>query len=191
MNADLKVTLVMPTRNRSHVIRRAIGTILAQTYPNWELIVSNNGSDPYQFDDPRIRVIDSSAEVGAAYARNQAIPHATGDLVGFFDDDDEMYPEYLESFVAVFHENPAVQMVKCYMIHRGILNVTYGTPTVLLRRRYVTPTWEPRWRQDHQYYLTIIDANGFSEENGSLHVLALPLCRANNDPRGGLRDGSL
>src|SRR5258708_314187 len=112
---DLRVTLIMPTYCRPHTIRLPVGTILAQSYPHWDLIVSNNGTQAYAFDDPRIRVLDSSAVRGAAYARNRALPHATGDLVGFFDDDDEMYPDYLETFVEVFQRLPAVQMVHCYM----------------------------------------------------------------------------
>jgi glycosyltransferase involved in cell wall biosynthesis len=187
----LKATIIMPTYRRAHSIRRSIATVLAQAYPNWELIVSNNGPDPYRFDDPRIRVIDSSAVTGAAYARNQAIPHATGDLISFLDDDDELEPDYLASFADVFARLPVVQMGKCHMIRRGVLNLTYGTPTVVLRRRYATPTWEATPRHDRAYYQAIIERHGFSEEAGTLYVIARPLCRSGVDPEGGLRAGRL
>jgi glycosyltransferase involved in cell wall biosynthesis len=188
---ELRVTLIMPTYRRPHTIQRAIDTIRAQSYPHWDLIVSNNGPEAYSLDDPRIRVLNSSAVRGAAYARNQAIAHASGDLIGFFDDDDEMYPDYLETIVDVFRRLPAVQMVHCFMIYRGLLNTTYGTPTAIARRHHITPTWEPTWRQDRFYYEGIIRRNGFSEEAGSLYVIPRPLCKGNNDPEGGLRAGQL
>jgi glycosyltransferase involved in cell wall biosynthesis len=181
----------MPTYHRQHCIGVAVRSVLAQTYPHWKLIVSDNGGDGYRFDDPRIVVIDSRGVISAAYARNQAIPHATGDLVGFLDDDDELEPDYLESIVSVFQTRPAVQMVKCQMIRREVLNETYGTPTVLVRRPLVTPTWEPMWRQDGSYYAAIIERHGLSEADGTLMVLPRALCRSGVDPRGGLRDGGL
>jgi glycosyltransferase involved in cell wall biosynthesis len=187
----LKATIIMPTYNRGHTIDRALDSIRAQTYPDWELIVSNNGRDVYEFEDERIRVIDSSDCVGAAHARNVAIPHARGDIVGFFDDDDEMDPDYLRSFVEAFEASDAVQMVRCLMIHRGVLNATFGTPTTWLRRRHVTPTWEPIIRQDQSYFTSILRLHGFSEESGTLRVIPRPLILCHNDPRGGLREGGL
>ena len=122
---------------------------------------------------------------------NQAIPHVTGDLVGFLDDDDEMDPDYLESFVRVFETQPRVQMVKCQMIRRDELNETYGTPTVLLRQPLAAAAWEPVWRQDRSYYKAIIDRHGLSEEAGTLVILPRALCRSGVDPSGGLREGGL
>jgi glycosyltransferase involved in cell wall biosynthesis len=187
----LKVSIIMPTYHRPHSIVAAVGSVLAQTYPHWELIVSDNGGDDYHFDDPRIVVIVSRGVASAAYARNQAIPHATGELVGFLDDDDEMDPDYLESFVRVFQTQPSVQMVKCQMIRRDELNETYGTPTVLVRRQLATPAWEPMWRQDRSYYGAIIKRHDLSEESGTLVILPRALCRSGVDPRGGLREGGL
>jgi glycosyltransferase involved in cell wall biosynthesis len=187
----LKVSIIMPTYHRSHCIGTAVGSVLAQTYPHWELIVSDNGGDHYRIEDPRILVFDSRGVASAAYARNRAIPHATGDLIGFLDDDDELEPDYLESLVRVFAAQPAVQMVKCQMIRRGVLNETYGTPTVLVRRPLATPTWEPMWRQDRSYYGVIIERHGLSEKAGTLVVLPQALCRSGVDPKGGLREGGL
>src|SRR5262249_43190176 len=87
IDRPLKVSLIMPTYHRQHCIGQAVNSVLAQTYPHWQLIVSDNGGDGYRFDDPRIVVLDSRGAASAAYARNQAIPHASGDLVGFLDDD--------------------------------------------------------------------------------------------------------
>ncbi len=187
----LRISIIMPTYHRPHCIRDAIRSIQAQTYPHWELIVSDNGGDDYHFKDPRIMVIDSTGVAGAAYARNRAIPYATGDLVGFLDDDDELNPDYLESFVREFEARPGLQMVKCQMIRHDELNETYGTPTVLLRRPLATPTWRPISRQDRSYYRAIIESHGLSEEAGTLAIIPRALCRSGVDPDGGLRDGGL
>jgi glycosyltransferase involved in cell wall biosynthesis len=185
------VSLILPTYNRGHCLGQAVASVLGQTYSHWELIISDNGDGAYRFDDSRVRVIDTREVTSATYARNQALPHARGDLVGFFDDDDALEPDYLESFVQVFESRPKVQLVKCLMIRRGIVNETYGTPTVLLRRQHATPTWQPMWRQDRVYYAEIIARNGFSEEDGTLVVLPRVLCHSGVDPRGGLREGNL
>jgi glycosyltransferase involved in cell wall biosynthesis len=187
----LKVSIIMPTYRRQHCIDVSIRSVLAQTYSQWELIVSDNGGDDYHFNDPRIVVIDSRGVASAAYARNQAIPHASGDLVSFLDDDDELYPDYLESFVRVFESRPDVQMVKCHMIRRDELNETYGTPTVLVRRQLATPDWVAMWRQDRSYYASIIERHRLSEEAGTLVIIPRALCRSGVDPAGGLRGGNL
>jgi glycosyltransferase involved in cell wall biosynthesis len=187
----LQVSIIMPTYRRPHCIGAAVGSVLAQTYPHWQLIVSDNGGDGYRFDDPRIVVVDACGVASAAYARNRAILHATGDLLGFLDDDDELEPDYLETLVRVFAARPGVQMVKCQMMRRGELNETYGTPTVLVRRHLAAADWEPTWRQDRSYYGAIIERHGLSEQAGTLVVLPRALCRSGVDPRGGLRAGGL
>ncbi len=65
----LKVSIIMPTYNRSHCIRIAITSLQTQTYPHWELIVSDNHGDNYRFRDSRIIVIDSREVASAAYAQ--------------------------------------------------------------------------------------------------------------------------
>jgi len=187
----LKASIILPTYKRPHKINDAVRSVLAQTYRNWELIVSDNGGDGYRFDDSRIVVIDSQGIASAAYARNRAIRHATGDLVSYLDDDDELEPDYLESFVEVFETRPEAQIVKCHMLRRGLVNESYGTPTTMLRRPYASPDWEPIIRQDQHYFLAIIERNGFSEETGTLLVIPRTLCLSGVDPDGGLRAGNL
>lgn len=154
------------------------------------LDVSDNGGDGYHFGDPRITVLDSCEVTSAAYARNRAIPHATGDLLCFLDDDDELQRDYLESMVRVFDERPAVQMVKCHMMRRGERNETYGTPTVMVRRSLAAPDWQPIHRQDRGYYQAIIERHSLSVEAGTLVVIPQVLCRSGADANGGLRESS-
>jgi glycosyltransferase involved in cell wall biosynthesis len=189
--SPLRVSIILPTRDRPHCLGLAIASVLAQTYVHWELIVSNNGREPIQSADHRIKVLDSSAVTSAAYARNVALPLATGELVCFLDDDDAMERDYLETFAGVMAERPEVKMSKCLMYRRGVVNDTYGTPTVMLRRSLATATWEPIIRQDRNYYAAIIARHQLSEEAGSLMLISRVLVTSGVDPIGGLRSGNL
>jgi len=188
-----KVSIIMATYRRQHTIYRTVNKIVAQSYPHWELIVIDNArSGDYRFDDPRIQVYRHAARASASYARNEGIRYATGDLLLFFDDDDDMFPTYLERFVTAFRDNPAAKMVRCGMYRQdGQLNFTYATPECCLRRQFVTPTWGNVGRQDQAYFSDIVDTNGWSEDEGDIVVIPELLVRARSERRGGLRSGRL
>jgi Glycosyl transferase family 2 len=190
----LKVSIIMPTYRRSHTLFRTVQTVRNQTYRNWELIIiDNEGTKEYQFSDPRIRVYTHSNKPSASYARNQGLTYATGDLVCFFDDDDEMFPFYLEMFVRAFEANPTAKMVRCGMIvSGGRTNFSYATPECCLRREFVTPSWtNSNSSHDQHYFKNIINQHGWSDSKGDIITLNETLCRANCDPKGGLRGGRL
>jgi glycosyltransferase involved in cell wall biosynthesis len=189
----LKVSIIMPTYRRWHTLYRTVQTIRAQTYTNWELvIVDNEGTADYGFDDARIGVHVHSERPSASYARNQGLLYATGDLVCFFDDDDDMFPEYLEKFVGAFEANPDAKMVRCgMMVSAQQMNLSYATPECCLRREFATPTWANHASHDQFYFKNIVAARGWSESQGDIITLNEPLCHANCDPRGGLRSGRL
>lgn len=182
----------MPTYRREHTIESTIETILAQTYHNWELIIVDNAGDAgYRFSDARIQVFEDARQIGACYARNQAIPRAAGDLICFFDDDDEMFPNYLQTFVGVFEANAKVKMVRAGMVlSNGCINYSRGTPLVCLRREFATPTWiGDRYDADQEYFRTIETDNRWTEMTGDIISLKVVICRATLDPHGGMREG--
>jgi glycosyltransferase involved in cell wall biosynthesis len=183
----------MATYRRQHTIFRTVNRIVAQSYPHWELIVIDNArSGDYRFDDPRIQVYRHAARASASYARNEGIRYATGDLLLFFDDDDDMFPTYLESFVSAFREHPEAKMARCGMDRRDEReSFAFATPECCLRREFVTPTWGNVGRQDQAYFSSIVNANGWSEDDGDIVVIPELLCRANSERRGGLRSGRL
>ena len=143
--------------------------------------------------DPRISVHVHAERPSASYARNKGVGYARGELVCFFDDDDFMFPNYLETFVKAFEENPDVKMVRCGMIvTAGKTNFSYATPECCLRREFVTPSWsnsDPS--HDQLYFKSIVATHGWSTTQGDILVLNEALCHANCDPRGGLRSGRL
>jgi glycosyltransferase involved in cell wall biosynthesis len=188
----IKFSIILPTYRRPHTLVRTVELIRAQTYPQWELIVVDNAGDgQYRFADERIRVYVHAERPSASYARNQGLRYATGDLVCFFDDDDDMFPTYLERLAAAFAANPRAKMVRCGMVvSAGRVDFSHATPECCLRRAYATPTWTAAGiKQDQLYFSSILAANGWSEEKGDIVILAEVLCRANTDPQGGLRSG--
>ncbi|HEY0726193.1 MAG TPA: hypothetical protein VGD41_19895, partial [Pyrinomonadaceae bacterium] len=114
------------------------------------------------------------------------------EFVCFFDDDDFMFPNYLEAFVKAFEENPEVKMVRCGMVvTAGKINYSYATPECCVRREFVIPSWSNGPAHDQHYFKSIVATHGWSTTQGDILVLNEPLCHANCDPRGGLRSGRL
>jgi glycosyltransferase involved in cell wall biosynthesis len=187
-----RISIVMPTYRRSHTILQTLETIRAQTYSNWELIIVDNAGDgAYAFGDPRIRVVTHKVGPSSSHARNHGVRHATGDFVCFFDDDDEMFPDYLEAYVGEFERDPRLKMVRGGMlVDDGSTNFSYATPEICLRRELAAPTWDGGGgAQDQRYFSRIVVANDLALENGTVVIVPRALCRAKSDPHGGLRNG--
>lgn len=110
------VTVVMPAYNAERWIARAIESVLAQTLPEWELIVVNDGSTDETgavvrgFDDPRIRLFNQS-NGGAAHARNVGLRHSRGQYVALLDADDWFEPRHLQRTTAFLDEHSECSLV--------------------------------------------------------------------------------
>lgn len=97
-------SIIMPSYRSDRHICAAVDSLKGQTDPAWELIISDDGSPPAaqrQLDfvassDPRIRILKSNVNEGAARARNRAIEAATGRYIAFLDSDDLWKPQKLE-----------------------------------------------------------------------------------------------
>ena len=103
-----KVTVVITTHNRADLLPRAVESVLAQTYTDYEIIIVDDcSSDDTQeviagLDDPRIRSFRHERNRGVSAARNTAIFNARGEYVALLDDDDEWLPMNLELRVRRF-----------------------------------------------------------------------------------------
>lgn len=99
------VSVVTPTYNRADRIHRAIESVLAQTYEEWEHVIVDDASTDdtrsvvKSYDDDRIRYIRHEENRRQAAARNTAIEAAEGEYVAFLDSDDEWRPTKLEKQV--------------------------------------------------------------------------------------------
>lgn len=116
MNPPLpEVSIILPTYNRADTVMRAVGSILNQTFRDWELLVIDDGStdstSQLTFDvDPRIRLIGQPNQ-GVAAARNTGIAASKGRLIAFLDSDDEWLPHFLDLSVGFFKAFPEEQYV--------------------------------------------------------------------------------
>lgn len=101
------ISAVVTTHNRLKLLPRALDSVAAQTYPNLELVVVDDGSDEdagfiveqYKQRMP-VRFIRNSKPLGACRARNIGIEAAKGDYIAGLDDDDEWHPERIEKLFA-------------------------------------------------------------------------------------------
>lgn len=95
-------TVVVTTHDRPDLARRALASALAQTRPDIEVIVVDDGSQPAfvpEVDDPRLRLIRSERAGGVCRARNLGLAAAAGAYITYLDDDDMLVPEMIEQSV--------------------------------------------------------------------------------------------
>lgn len=108
------VSVVIATYNRWPMVRDAIESALAQSFPAFEVIVVDDGStdgtaDRIEQHYPAVRLVrQQNAERGAAYNRGVAL--ARGDYVAFLDDDDVYEPWHLSQFAAALERHPNAQL---------------------------------------------------------------------------------
>ena len=123
---DSKVTILLATHNRSHLIGQTLDSIRAQTYGNWEcLIVDDHSTDrtdevikQYQEKDSRFFYFLKTTDYrkGLSGTRNQGLDLAKergAEFIQFFDDDDIMHPQKLELKIKPFSENDALDLTIC------------------------------------------------------------------------------
>ena len=102
------ISVVMPTYNRAHTLYRSVGSLLNQTFEDFELIIVDDGSKDdtetvvRSFKDSRIRYLRHEHNKGAAAARNTGIRSSQAPYVAFLDSDDKWLPEKLEKQLIVF-----------------------------------------------------------------------------------------
>ena len=108
------VSIIMPTYNRAHLISETLDSVLAQTYPNWECIIVDDGSTDttdevvgeYVKKDSRFQYHHrpKDRKKGPCACRNYGFEFSKGELIKWFDSDDIMYSELLEKQVGTFEE---------------------------------------------------------------------------------------
>lgn len=110
-------SVILPCYNSAWLAPMALSSLLAQTYPDWECLLVDDGlsdgvgSVVSQADDRRIRLIRLEENRGRGYARGVGQRQAEGEFVALLDADDWWYPWKLEKQVAYLHEHPQVAVL--------------------------------------------------------------------------------
>ncbi len=111
-----RITIGMPVYNGERFIVEALDSILAQTYRDFELVISDNGSTDateeickrYAARDPRIRYSRQTTNQGASWNYNHVVDLATGEFFKWAAHDDLITPDYLEKCIMVLDRDPGV-----------------------------------------------------------------------------------
>jgi glycosyltransferase involved in cell wall biosynthesis len=113
-----RVTIVIPTYNRAHLVGHAIESALNQTYQNLEVFVVDDGStdntkEVVESYGSRVKYIYQE-NAGPSAARNNGVRRSEAEFIGFLDSDDIYLPLKLEKQVAYLNTHPEMDVVLCY-----------------------------------------------------------------------------
>ena len=134
------VSVVIPAYNRAATIGAAIGSVLRQTWEDFELVVVDDGSTDgtvaaaRKVADPRLRVVAAPRNLGAAGARNLGVREARGAWIAFQDSDDEWLPEKLAKQMARLAADPGFVAAYCGLLTVGALDARPGERTTIRYR---------------------------------------------------------
>ena len=109
----MKISVVIPAHNRPDLLLEAIESIAAQTHPNWEVVIVDDGSSPaIPLDQLKSHLggkaifLRHDKSCGVAGAKNAGIKAATGEIITLLDDDDLLAPSALERIDEAFTCRP-------------------------------------------------------------------------------------
>ena len=190
------ISLIIPTFNRADLLPETLDSIIAQTYQNWECVVVDDGStddtfevlEKYAQKDSRFRVYQRPEELPKSgnSCRNYGFELSKGEFVNFFDSDDVMLPDFLESRILCI--NDKINMVfatyktvdedlKCItqkqFIRKENLLKDYIfwrfpviTHSVLFRKSFLVgkPLFDPSIRKGQETHFFLDAFDGVSEE---------------------------
>ncbi|CAA9484533.1 MAG: Glycosyl transferase, family 2 [uncultured Solirubrobacteraceae bacterium] len=115
-----KVSVLMPVYDQAAFLPRAVASLLAQSEPDWELLVIDDGStdDPAAalapfLGDPRIVAHRRQANGGIGAALNAGLAHARGELIAYLPADDVLHADHLESLLALMEDEVALAHTGC------------------------------------------------------------------------------
>ena len=137
------VSCIMPTKDRRRWIPRALGCWQAQTYPQLELVVLDNGADAIKDllpTDPRIIYTRAGQGMKLGMLRNLACQLATGEFIAHWDDDDWYAPDRIEKQVQAIGSAPMCVPQGCHFAsekqaYRLDADPMYGIGSALMYRR--------------------------------------------------------
>ena len=131
------VSILVANYNNGQYLQEAVNSILAQTYPNWEIVIVDDCSTDSSHDlypqlsaDSRIHIFYNERNFGAGYTKRRCVEESRGEICGFVDPDDLLAePDVIKQMVDAHLDHPAVSLVYsgCYETDEN-LNVIREVP---------------------------------------------------------------
>lgn len=199
--AHMMVSVILPVYNGANHLAECINSVLRQTYPDFELLVLDDGSTDDSVaiaeavDDPRIRVI--KCEHNFISTLNRGIDESNGQYIARIDCDDLMFPNRLLDQVDVMEHNPNVSVCSTYAQTFGMSDqiIGYGAgivknplttfllgnfvihPSVMLRKSFLTSHFlrykNYPYAEDYRLWVEV------SAADGTFYVIPKPLIKYN------------
>ena len=133
MNHNPLVSIIVRTKDRPKLLKRAIQSIAGQTYRPIEVVLVNDGGCDLNIDELKgilgdidLNYIRLEENTGRAHAGNTGIEHANGNYIGFLDDDDELYPDHLSVLTETIMRHD------CKVVYSDA-NIVYRVGTIAVR----------------------------------------------------------
>ncbi|WP_166819834.1 glycosyltransferase family 2 protein [Thalassoroseus pseudoceratinae] len=119
MSESPRVTIGLPVYNAADYLRPTIDSILAQTDPDWELIIADNAStdetlaicEEYMKSDSRIRLLTSEQNNGSAWNHNRCVAEARGEFFRWAGYDDPIAPDFNRRCIAALEADESIAIV--------------------------------------------------------------------------------
>ena len=132
MQSNPLISIIVPVYNTVQYIHRCIDSILAQTYPHFELLLIDDGAtdgsgdlcDEYLVKDTRIRVFHKE-NGGVSSARNLGLDNAIGNWITFADSDDFLKEDWILDYVSEIVKDPKVGLA-----YQGIIKLKDGVEVI-------------------------------------------------------------
>lgn len=187
------ISIIIPVYNRPALVAECLDSILAQTNPNWECIVVDDGStdntwevlESYAEKDERIKVFKRHREPkGAPTCRNIGAELANGDYFVFFDSDDILFPYAIEQKIIWMNSRPEVDCGVCQQINvnaddtvrlwfRSTKDISENYVIRLLTFQTAFSTPSVVWRRNSFFKSPRWDESLLSNQDPPLHALSI------------------
>jgi glycosyltransferase involved in cell wall biosynthesis len=164
------ISIIIPTYNRPELLRKAIKSVLNQTYKNYEIIIVDDSSLKdnekviNNYNKKNIKYIKNKSRKGGAYSRNIGIKEAKGELIAFLDDDDEWMPEKLEKQQKVF-EKSNYGLVVCYSLDKRYGKVRISKPPQKIDYKYLLKSFNLSSTSSYMVKKEIFNKVGYFDTN--------------------------
>ncbi|MFH1846996.1 MAG: glycosyltransferase family A protein [Candidatus Omnitrophota bacterium] len=131
MNIQILFSVIIPAYNREHFLKKAVDSVLTQTYGNFELIVIDDGSTDNtksllsSYSDNRIKYIKNKTNSGVSKTRNKGLNIAKGNFIAFLDSDDWWKTQKLEktiNYITKFPDIPIFHSEEIWYRNGKLLN---------------------------------------------------------------------